>query len=247
MNILQIPLFYIAFQRDKNIEEHYASHGFQNVNHFTAIAGKKLDIHKLIKTNVISIRSFDDLMSGRSEHSGMPSLGAIGCSLSHYYLWKLCIDSGLKYIIIAEEDNRITDLDERKLEHINEIISKPNGIFISQNIKKQDHRTHFFGTHFCIISQEACKILMKNFLPIDVQVDWYIANQATIGNINLEGFRVSQQRRHLSSIQTYSNIKVYLPKSPYFHICIVIAIGIIIILAVYFKSKWSTCVKTCKT
>ena len=61
--------------------------------------------------------------------------------------------------------------------------------------------THFIGTHFYIVSNSACKELIKNAFPIDVQTDAYIAHMDTINKINIEGFSIGAQKRHNSLIQ----------------------------------------------
>src|SRR3990167_3975338 len=144
MDVYSIPLYYISFQPDENVENHYKVLGFKNVNHFSAVPGRKMDIKKLRDEGIISIRSYDDLLSGRSDSSGMSSLGAIGCTLSHYELWKLCIDKNLPFITIAEEDNRMEGkLAQKDLKFIQKVLAKPNSVFVSSAIKKQNHRNHF--------------------------------------------------------------------------------------------------------
>ncbi len=250
LNIFKIPLYYIAFNRNQSVEDHYKNMGFENVNHFQAIVGKKLDIQALIQNQIISVRSYDDLMSGRSEHSGMTSIGAIGCSLSHCELWKLCVDNNWPYIIIAEEDNRMYgQLQASDIIKIQQTLSKPKSVFISVNIIKKDHRNQFFGSHFYIPSLAACKELIKDFYPIDVQLDWYIAHESTIGNISLEGFPISKQTTPFgkSSIQTKLCFKCILPKNIWFYVA-VIALFLIILICIYvYRHKWIVCEKTCSS
>lgn len=243
-SVYDIPLYYISFKKNPKVEQHYKNYGFKDVNHFEAVNGKKLDIDSMLKDNLITIRSYDDVKSDRSEHSGMPSAGALGCSLSHYSLWKMCVDNNWEAVIIAEEDNRMTDpLPEQK---IKTVLAQPDSVFISVKIKKEDHRKHFFGTHFYILNQSACKKLLSRFFPIDVQVDWYLANLATVGEINLVGEPVSEQTTPMgaSSIQRIC-VKCILPKNPWFYATIIL-LFLMVCYGVYrYRKKFVACEKSC--
>lgn len=248
IDIYSLPLYYISFEPNKDIEDHYREHGFNNVYHFNAVDGRKIDPNILREDNLITIRSYDDLISGRRCHSGMPSLGAIGCTLSHYELWKKCINTGWPYIIIAEEDNRISrKLSEENIIKIVENISKPKGIFISANIIEQDHRKHFFGTNFYFASRDACKEMIKYCFPIDVQTDWYIAHLGTTNKIHMGGYKISSQKSGKTHIQD-SCITCWLPTNKWVYIItftlITFLITFITLLVFYFKVKWTRCKKT---
>lgn len=242
VDIFSIPLFYISFNRSKEIEQHYHDYGFKNVNHFNAVNGKKFDIDKLRQNNVITIRSYDDLKSGRRQHSGMPSLGAIGCTLSHYELWKLCIENNWPFIIIAEQDNRMSRiLTNEDVRDITSSITKPTGMFLSTSISQQDHRKHFFGTHFYIASLEACKVLVQNCLPIDVQTDWYISHLGTTNDISIEGYRISHQKGFSTNIQTDNCLICRMPTGKLFYISIILLVVILVVLIFYFMKKLRQC------
>jgi hypothetical protein len=237
VDILGIPLFYIAFRPNENIDNHYKKYGFKNVNHFPAIDGRKLDPTKLKADNIITIRSYDDLKSGRVQHSGMSSLGAIGCTLSHYKLWSLCVHNSWPYIIVTEEDNVMTKkLTPTDTEKISDAIQKKNGIFISARPGTQEHRIHFMGTHFYIASRDACVTLIENCFPIDVQTDWYLAHLATTGKLSVHGYKISVQDKQGSTIQD-ACIMCYLPKNNIFYIIIITLIVMLTIMFIHFVKK----------
>ena len=102
--VKSIPVYYIGFNKNTKLENNLSGIGFKDVNHFKAIDGRKFVVDDLIENNTITIRSYNDLIFGRHEHAGIPSLGAIGCTLSHLSLWKLCVDFNMPYIIICEDD-----------------------------------------------------------------------------------------------------------------------------------------------
>jgi len=79
--VKSIPVYYIGFTKNTNLENSLNNIGFKNVNYFKAVDGRKFDVGELIENNIITIRSYNDLIFGRHEHSGMSSLGAVGCTL----------------------------------------------------------------------------------------------------------------------------------------------------------------------
>ena len=185
MEIFNYPLYYIGFNREQILEEKLKSAGFTNVNHFKAINGRNFNIEELLKDKIITTRSYIDLKYGRSQHSGIPSLGAVGCTMSHYSLWKKCVESNFPYIIILEDDVNIPDkIDEKQLKYITNILKKEKSGYISAGQKLDNF--FYCGTHFCILSKEVCKELVKDAFPMDIQTDAYIWHKHNIGDINIE-------------------------------------------------------------
>ena len=217
IDLYSIPVYYISFKKEKDLEKNLTERGFNKIIHFKAINGRKFNPDFLIKKNLITIRSYQDLLLGRHQHSGMPTIGAIGCTMSHNEIWKLCVEYDLPYVAVAEADLYLNEITPHIEEKIKEILKEPNSVFMSEKINKQGIVTSFQGAHFYIISNSACKELINNVFPIDVQTDYYIAHMDTIKKINLDGFRIGSQKIHLSSIQNLC-IKSNLPTSlfPYF-------------------------------
>lgn len=212
VDIYNIPLYYISFTRKSQLENELQFVGFNNVNMFQAVRGSEFDALSLRKQNLISARSFNDLMTERLQHCGIPSLGAIGCSLSHYTLWKKCIDDNLDYITIVEDDIDVgrKRLSKNDIQNISDIITQDKGLFISplqEPIKTPLYE--FFGAHFYIASQTACREMIQHMFPIDIQVDYYLGHLKTLGYINLDGYPIYKQQLRLSSVQDVC-IKCYL-------------------------------------
>lgn len=234
VDIFEIPVYYISFNRREGLEKHVKDRGFKNIVHFPAIDGKKYTANKLANDNIITPRAFYDLKYGRSQHSGISSLGAIGCAMSHSALWKLCVDKKYPFICILEEDVDIKPLKEPKIKKIQNILSKPKSIFIGTRVSKSD-RIMFVGLHLYIISKEACIELLKHFLPIDVQVDFYVSHMANMEKINLEGFSAAKQNGKSNTIQDIC-VKCILPKTVWPYILFLF----VILLLVLFFVKWFT-------
>jgi hypothetical protein len=237
-----IPIWYISFKKNQELEKELKLIGFKNINFFEAIDGKKLNPKELLKDKIISIRTYIELKNkNRTEHFGIPSINAIGCTLSHINLWKKCIEENLKNIIIIEEDIDVHKIKNKDLDKIINIIDDPNKSFISplypKNIIKNEP---FYGTHFCILSYNTCKILVENAIPIDVQVDAYMSYLNEIDKINIEGFNLFGQKKHFSSIQDIC-IKCFFPSNIY----IILFLILIISLIIYYYFKYKNCAKSC--
>lgn len=211
IDIYSIPLYYISFKKNTKLEQNLIKTGFNNINHFNAIDGRKLKPEQLIEENKISIRAYNDLVFGRHQHSGLPCMGSVGCTLSHYSLWKKCIDDNIPYIIIAEDDLYIDKKLSKKDEIIiNNALKAKNGLFVSSTINKNQENM-FMGLHFYFLSNECCKQLIKYAFPIDIQTDFYVSNLAYRKKINIEGYIIGKQKIHFSTVQDLC-LKCYLPK-----------------------------------
>ena len=238
MDIFKFPLYYISFNQNRDLEKKCKDLGFTNVNHFKAIDGRKFETEKLLKDKKITYRAYSDLLQGRHEHSGIPGLGSIGCSMSHYNLWKKCVDNNFPYIIVLEDDVSLPNKISRYvLKKISEPLYKPNGLFVSATIKRSSKIPEFQGSQFCILSNGACKELIKNIYPIDMQVDYYMSLTSKKANLSLEGYKFAGQKIHKSSIQDFC-VKCSLPKGYLFYIS---SLVVSIIFFSFLFISWRKC------
>lgn len=231
-SIYDIPLYYISFKKQPEYETHLHDIGYQTVRHKPAVDGRKLDPKDLRNHGIISIRSYNDLIRGREEHSGMPSLGAIGCFLSHYEIWKTCIKENYPYMIILEDDADIKPISHTVSNDILKFLKTPNSVYVSSFKFYTDKIRVMMGLHYYIVSLGACKELVKHVFPIDVQVDFYVSHLADIGKINLKAESLFGQKAHQTSIQD-TCVKCDLPsdKGYYDSIrAIIIGLGVISII-----------------
>lgn len=243
MDIYSFPLYYISFNRNKNLETHFRDRGFKNINYFQSIDGRKLDIDKLRRDNVISIRSYNDLRTEREQNSGLSSKGAIGCTLSHLALWKECIDKDYPYIIIAEDDVFLPHNISRKYnDKIVDHLQKPNSAVFTSELRKDQGLNRMYGLHFYFISKGACKKLVEHAIPIDVQTDSYITHLADLGEISIDGHdHLAKQKLHASSIQNVC-VKCLLPRNVWFYVMISIGTIIVLLLFIWVWKKYKECV-----
>jgi len=200
MNLFNAPLWYIAFKRNEKLELQLREYGFKNINHFPAVNGKALDPDVLLRSRKLSLRAHWDLKFGRDQHQGIPTMGGIGCALSHYSLWELCIRQRHPYMIICEEDVLIERMNAKQVHSIENHMSQDTSIFVTVQVDHSEE-IKFFGMQLYFISLSACVELLNDAYPIDVQVDSYISYKSHLGHISLKGARMTKQSSHASSIQ----------------------------------------------
>lgn len=131
-------------------------------------------------------------------------INSVGSALSHYKLWKKCIEYN-KPLLICEDDIELTkEVDEK----LNIIIDKylkndsDKGIFFLYSLihSKIIHKKKFnedyiqmdeyllensLGLQAYIITPKIAEILIKNFFPITIHVDWYISVLSQLNKIKL--------------------------------------------------------------
>ena len=144
-------------------------------------------------------------------------------------------------MIIAEDDvyfpKKFTD---EELELMSKTLQKPKSMFSASNTTNDNELITIWATHFYIISQDACKALVKDMFPIDVQVDFYISHNANLGLINNGNKKIATQKYHKSSIQDLC-FKCLLPDDYVFYLSIVGLFLLITIIAVTVGLKLRTC------
>lgn len=233
MNIFEIPFYYISFHKNLELEQNLRQLGFEHVRHFKAIDGRKKTPRQFLDEDIISIRSYNDLVYGRQQHTGVSSLGTIGCTLSHLELWKLCSEK-LPYIIIAEEDLIINEITEKNIRDIQNALNKENGVFISTNFTPGDEL--LVGLHLYFLTNGAATTLVQKALPIDLQTDCYMGHLNNIGDIFVSGYKIGYQKGHASSTGDKC-VKCILPKSILFYIGIILFVLFLAYLCIFTYKK----------
>jgi len=235
VDIFDIPVYYIGFNENKTLEARFREIGFKNINHFKAVDGRKSEPKQLLNDKIIDIRAYNDLVYGRQQHTGISSLGTIGCTLSHNKLWELCVNKH-SHILIVEDDVVLQPFTQNDIKNIQTILNKPNGAFISTNYTKNTEV--LIGLHFYFLSNGAAKALNKKALPINLQTDSYVGHLASIGDIDLEGYKIIDQSKHVSSTGGDMCIKCILPKGLTFYIFTISGIICLILVVVILYKKF---------
>lgn len=201
LSLLNIDKAYVIHmkeskEREKNIDE--IRKLFPSLEVFDAVRGDSIDR----KDPVISPRVMLDMMTGRCRHEGIISMGAIGCYLSHYYIWLEVIKRGYDRVLIFEDDAVIPkDFEERvREENIGELdydILLLGGYNRCSEGKLLKDR--FIGCYSYIITKEAIKSMLKYALPISMHLDAFCGLMIKINGMKAYAFSIVDYDRKYTS------------------------------------------------
>lgn len=156
-----------------------------------AVDGKNLNLDDLVnegKVGVVGAESIRRVESGQSRkhHYELGSVGAVGCTLSHWNAWNKA-QTSTNNLIVFEDDAvvngiKVDELDKR----INSlpddwhvyIIGRPHTMYtalrVNENLVKVQR---FCGTHAYVVSPKGIDFLLKQgrVLPINQQLDSHMS------------------------------------------------------------------------
>lgn len=191
-------MFYINLDRRtdrKNVTEKLLSdYEYLNVIRYSAIDSSIFSMNDFRK--YVHTESIKDIENGfRTEHHQLSS-GAVGCTLSHYNLWKEnYLDCEI--IMIFEDDTlpniTYTQLMNEKLVELPEDwdIILLGGIWHSNNHfnKYLSKIEQFYCTHAYMIHTRGIRKLLPHLFPIKKQIDSWLSDLSSSQIINIYGIR----------------------------------------------------------
>lgn len=190
-----MKIFIIGIDSDKNVQqkavEKVKNLGFEGIS-FKGVNGRKdgVDIRDHMSVPAIFQTTY---MKNRTSHWQMPThdpKGALGCSLSHYNVWKTIVDEDIPVAIVAETDmvpkSNLQERVQLALDHKDEWDMVLLGYRLKNYYLKDTHLTSthgnfkrgkhgFQGAHGYMVTKKAAQTLMKYFYPIEYQVDAYFS------------------------------------------------------------------------
>jgi len=181
-NSKDLPIFVINLDTDKHrwdfMKYQFDNLKATNVSRFSATDMRKIDLNSLYKDDRVSLYTkFTIQKKHRCDHKQIDTTGAIGCTLSHYSIWKKIIDENIDMAIIFEDDIRLMS---NFFDVVNQEMKQNNGKFDILNIgymrnaySEVDDSIFYFGTGCYVLTKKACEILCKYVFPIDTHVDAY--------------------------------------------------------------------------
>lgn len=262
LDIREIKTYVINL--DKNIDKYnHIKHNFSKYDiypdRFKAIYAKDLDNEYINKITDPSVQHTID--KGRSLDSNIPSLGAIGCSLSHIELWNMLLKSNDNIFFILEDD-AYPVYNKCLVSNINNYINTVNltqpdwdiiylGWFKFYNWNNDDKLIYInktnnesiykinsfvYTTHSYIINKKGALKLLKNAFPIIHQIDSYISFMCMYRDLNAYRSNIiyiTQKNINGTDIQTdYSIKKIINRLNNNTMFIIIISITIIILLLI---------------
>lgn len=179
-----------------------------------------------VPLSVMSLGSQLSLRRGRDRHEDLPSMGALGCSLSHYQCWTHIVQADLEYAFIFERDatlggqpfNSVYSYVQKQLHDGFDYVSlgydRQPAIFPTRVRPSRLHS--FIRTHAQVVTQKGARTLLRHFFPIEMQVDGYIGALSRVGLLRACGRRLFTQRMQNGStthkITDVLNFKTHCPR-----------------------------------
>lgn len=217
-----------------------------------AVIGKNVD---MTDTNIISPLTRFQLNHHSKNDSiyAIPSMGGIGCYLSHLECMKKCVSLN-KPVIVIEEDVKFTEKSKSAI--INGLQNVPDDSkYVSLMYIRQNKNINYNST-FCkiigdnsgfqcyLIFPQGAKIILKHALPINTQIDLFVGILLSlypefIGyalNERLYSFSEIFMDNLSTDIQSFA-VKKYLPSGNIFYVILLMFIIILISIIIYQNKK----------
>lgn len=207
-----------------------------NIRRFSGIDGKKIDIETL-SSNFITEKGKKVVLNNKYNKAGVPDLtyGAVGCALSHYSLYKECVENNYESILIFEDDAYLfADQFEEKLNMIHQLdfnhfdilflgtYREYNGVisYLNFNEKEKPIVKNYFieplklpliGCYATFITNRGAKKLIETLFPISIQFDIEMGHKIEEDKIKALRFNeniVYTCTKFTSNIQGLTGLKV---------------------------------------
>lgn len=168
------------------------------IERFPAVDGSKLDI--VNNPNISNATKYNILNKTRRSHGEIDTIGAIGCSMSHYTVWKKFLESKEPYCLVLEDDaqvkvglakyilaassSRIQDGFDvwclaYKLHDNKKLVPVPG----ADSAWKSP--VSFWGTSAYILSRRGAERLIEGFFPIECHLDRYMCLKSILGQLRI--------------------------------------------------------------
>jgi GR25 family glycosyltransferase involved in LPS biosynthesis len=138
----------------------------------------------------------------RRSHYEIDAPGAIGCSLSHFKVWKQLLASSAPAIIVFEDDVEIPRNLKTQLQQLFaelpsngwdivqfQLTTYGNGVTgcaPREGLQEPwQHCTGLMGTYAYMVSRRGAERLLARAYPIEMHVDAYMAYMSTMGHVDM--------------------------------------------------------------
>jgi len=198
MDIKQIPVFcinldrrperYDLFTKQRGVAE-------LKIQRVSAVDGAKINP---VKSPYISNQTkINILHNTRRSHGEIDTIGAIGCSLSHYSVWKRFLETDSSHCLVLEDDAQVrhglTELVKAASVGVPDFdvwllsykLYDKTLLPVGQGSKAWKSPVNFWGTSAYIVSRAGAKRLMEDFFPIECHLDKYMCLKQLLGKLRI--------------------------------------------------------------
>ena len=196
IDIRAIPVFCINLdKRPERFKKFSTQPGAKAIlaytERFPAIDGATIDP---LKSDKIALQTkYNILHKTRRSHGEINTLGAIGCSLSHYGVWQKFLAGKADYCLVLEDDADVpADLRERVMTCTGG--TQTFDVWALSYRLRGSLREHsgswkvpeyYWGTSAYIISRAGAETLSNSFFPVECHMDKFFCLQNDLGYIRL--------------------------------------------------------------
>ena len=202
-----IPVYIINLKRRpdrrKSITHQLQTQGFYNLHYIDAVDGKRLsenDIRRFTAKNALQ---------SRQRHEDINSVGAIGCYLSHMHAWQKVMASNRSAMIVEDD----LTFEQPVLDIVASIFNdtKQFDLILLHYILRRftfnviqtgliPYNKEFFSCACYILTAQGAQQLLDQALPIEMQVDCYMATKGL--NTAIYSPLITQASHFTTDIQT---------------------------------------------
>jgi glycosyl transferase family 25 len=200
IDIRTLPVYCINLDRRP---ERYALFSKQvgvkglNIERFSAVDGASIDI--VNSPNISNQTKINILYKTRRSHGEIDTVGAIGCSMSHYSVWKKFLETDAPFCLVLEDDAQVLSSLADNVLSASSSSPIPGGFDVWCLSYKLYDKTllsvpgtdiwkspvNFWGTSAYILSRRGAKQLMDGFFPIECHLDKYMCLKSLLGKIRI--------------------------------------------------------------
>ena len=190
---------------EKRLEQNkeYYSEVFPDFEIFKAVEGKNIEEKYLSKiVNLITLLQIKNNFCYTEKD--INHINSVGSALSHYKLWQKCLEYNKPILIFEDDIELVKGIDNKLIKLINNYLKNDSnqGILFLYSLihskiicKKEFNQDYIqmndylsensLGLQAYIITPKIAEILIENFFPITLHVDWYISILSQLNKIKL--------------------------------------------------------------
>lgn len=166
-----------------------------------AVYGTDLNLKQLMDEHVIDSSIVHHMKHGRTIHSQINTMGAIGCYLSHVNVWNRLLSDELHDMYMVFEDD--CDTPTVPIEEINRYVNETIQLHPEWDLiyigYLRDYGTtrheevgcnqlriadSVFGAHAYLLNKKGARKCLAHAFPIVFHVDWFLSYQCSSGRVD---------------------------------------------------------------